>query len=249
MQIELKSIPIRDLIDGYLNDPDAGVVGYGGRLDIRPPYQREFRYDLKQQQAVIDTVMKGFPLNIMYWSVVGDDQYEMIDGQQRTLSICEFFNHEFNIEDPDRGVLYFGTLTDEEKQKFLNYGLTVYFCTGTDREKLDWFRVINIAGERLLDQELRNAVYVGPFVSDARRHFSKTDAPPTKSAATTWPEIPSNRLIWRPCSNGPHGKKERPESTNTWHDTSTTRMRTSCGPTTCKSSRGFVRPSRNTARR
>lgn len=61
MQIELKSIPIRDLIDGYLNDPDAGVVGYGGRLDIRPPYQREFRYDLKQQQAVIDTVMKGFP--------------------------------------------------------------------------------------------------------------------------------------------------------------------------------------------
>lgn len=180
MQIELKSIPIRDLIDGYLNDPDAGVVGYGGRLDIRPAYQREFRYDLKQQQAVINTVMKGFPLNIMYWSVVGDDQYEMIDGQQRTLSICEFFNHEFNIEDPDRGVLYFGTLSDKEKQRFLDYELTVYFCTGENEEKLDWFRVINIAGERLLDQELRNAVYVGPFVSDARRHFSKNGCPAYK---------------------------------------------------------------------
>lgn len=180
MQIELKSIPIRDLIAGYENDPDTGVVGYGGRLDIRPPYQREFRYDLKQQQAVINTIMKGFPLNIMYWSVVGDDQYEMIDGQQRTLSICEFFNHEFNIVDPDRGVLYFGTLSDKEKQRFLDYELTVYFCTGENKEKLDWFRVINIAGERLLDQKLRNAVYVGPFVIDARRYFSKTGCPAYK---------------------------------------------------------------------
>lgn len=177
MQIELKSIPIRELIDGYVNDPDTGVAGYGGRLDIRPPYQREFRYDLKQKQAVINTIMKGFPLNIMYWSVVDNDRYEMIDGQQRTLSICEFRYHEFNIADPDRGVLFFGTLTDEEKEKFLNYELTVYFCHGTDKEKLDWFRVINIAGERLLDQELLNAVYVGPFVSDARRYFSKNGCP------------------------------------------------------------------------
>lgn len=180
MQIELKSIPIRELIDGYVNDPDTGVAGYGGRLDIRPPYQREFRYDLKQKQAVINTIMKGFPLNIMYWSVVDNDRYEMIDGQQRTLSICEFRYHEFNIADPDRGVLFFGTLTDEEKEKFLNYELTVYFCHGTDKEKLDWFRVINIAGERLLDQELLNAVYVGPFVSDARRYFSKNGCPAYK---------------------------------------------------------------------
>ena len=180
MQIELKSIPIRELIDGYVNDPDTGVAGYGGRLDIRPPYQREFRYDLRQKQAVINTIMKGFPLNIMYWSVVDNDRYEMIDGQQRTLSICEFRYHEFNIVDSDRGVLFFGTLTDEEKEKFLNYELTVYFCHGTDKEKLDWFRVINIAGERLLDQELLNAVYVGPFVSDARRYFSKNGCPAYK---------------------------------------------------------------------
>lgn len=180
MQIELKSIKVRDLINGYINDPDKGVIGYGGRLDIRPPYQREFRYDEKQKQAVVNTIMKGFPLNIMYWSVVGEDSFEMIDGQQRTLSICEFYTHDFNITDPNRGTLYFSTLTEDEKESFLNYELTVYFCTGTDKEKLDWFRVINIAGERLLEQELRNAVYVGPFVSDARRHFSKNGCPAYK---------------------------------------------------------------------
>jgi hypothetical protein len=177
MKIELKSIKISELIDSYQNDPDKGVLGYGGRLDIRPPYQREFRYDEKQKRAVIDTIMKGFPLNIMYWSVVGDDKYEMIDGQQRTLSICEFYTHDFNIVDPTRGTLYFGTLTNDEQQSFLDYELTVYFCEGSDKEKLDWFRVINIAGEKLLDQELLNAVYVGPFVSDARRYFSKNGCP------------------------------------------------------------------------
>lgn len=180
MQIVLKSIPIRDLVTGYSNGPDAGVKGYGGNLDIRPPYQREFRYDEKQKQAVINTIMKGFPLNTMYWSVEKGDKYEMIDGQQRTLSICEFYSHDFNIYDPDRGVLFWSTLTDSEKEAFLNYELTVYFCTGTDKEKLDWFRVINIAGEKLLDQELRNAVYAGPFVTDARRHFSKNGCPAYK---------------------------------------------------------------------
>ncbi|MCM1022039.1 MAG: DUF262 domain-containing protein [Muribaculum sp.] len=182
MDIELKSVKIADLIDGYVNDPDAGVRGFGGKLDIRPPYQREFRYDLKQQQAVIETILKGFPLNIMYWSEDSDGNYEMIDGQQRTLSICEFFTHGFNIEDKDRGTLYFSTLTADEKKAFFDYELTVYFCNGTDKEKLDWFRVINIAGEKLLDQELLNAVYVGPFVTDARRHFSKDGCPAYKTA-------------------------------------------------------------------
>ena len=183
MKIEMQPICVSDLIDGYVNDPDKGVRGYGGKLDIRPPYQREFRYDLKQKQSVVNTILKGFPLNIMYWSVVGDGSYEMIDGQQRTLSICEFRHHEFNIVDEERGTLYFSSLTDEEKKRFLNYELTVYLCTGTDKERLDWFRVINIAGEKLLDQELLNAVYVGPFVMDARRHFSKDGCPAYKIAA------------------------------------------------------------------
>lgn len=180
MIIELKSIPIRDLINGYSNDPDSGVRAYGGKLDVRPPYQREFRYDEQQKRAVIETIMKGFPLNIMYWSEESDGTFEMIDGQQRTLSICEFYKHDFNIVDKERPVLYFNSLTEEEKEAFLNYELTVYFCSGTDKEKLDWFRVINIASEKLMDQELRNAVYVGPFVTDARRHFSKNGCPAYK---------------------------------------------------------------------
>ena len=89
MIIELKSIPIRDLINGYSNDPDSGVRAYGGTLDVRPPYQREFRYIEQQKRAVIETIMKGFPLNIMYWSEESAGSFEMIDGQQRTLSICE----------------------------------------------------------------------------------------------------------------------------------------------------------------
>ncbi len=175
MKIELKSIPIRDLISGYSNNPDSGVRAYGGKLDVRPPYQREFRYNEKQKRAVIETILKGFPLNIMYWSVCEDGTFEMIDGQQRTLSICEFYKHEFNLYDEYNKPLYFDRLYD--KKAFLDYELTVYFCSGTDKEKLDWFRVINIAGEKLLDQELRNAVYAGPFVADARRHFSKNGCP------------------------------------------------------------------------
>ena len=178
MVIEPKYIKIRDLLKGYVNDPEKGVYAYNGKLNIRPPYQREFRYDTKQQQAVIQTILKGFPLNIMYWSVCEDGSYEMIDGQQRTLSVCGYYwEHAFHITIDERDVLYYTNLTEEEKEKFLNYELMVYFCTGTDKEKLDWFRVINIAGERLLEQELRNAVYTGPFISDARRYFSKNQCP------------------------------------------------------------------------
>ncbi len=180
MDIDLKLIKIRDLVDGYVNDPDKGVIGYGGRLDIRPPYQREFRYDTKQQQAVIHTVLNRFPLNSMYWSVGEDGKYEMIDGQQRTLSICGFYTHDFHIEDEERHTFYFRTLTNEEQEKFLDYDLMVYFCKGTNKEKLDWFKVINIAGEKLLEQELLNAVYSGPFVTDARRYFSKRGCPAYK---------------------------------------------------------------------
>ena len=115
MKIDKQEITVGKIVEGYVNNDEQGVRGFGGLLDIRPPYQREFRYDLKQKQAVVNTILKGFPLNIMYWSVVGDDKYEMIDGQQRTLSICEYRYHDFNIVDPERGTLYFGSLTDEEK--------------------------------------------------------------------------------------------------------------------------------------
>lgn len=170
MEIKLQEITIRELAEGYQDNAENGVRGYGGRLDIRPPFQREFVYNNKQRDAVIDTVMKKFPLNVMYWAVRDDGTYEVIDGQQRTISICQYVNGDFSYS---RTGYAFYNLTEDEKKTFLDYRLMVYLCSGTDREKLDWFETINIAGAELTLQELRNAVFSGPWVSDAKRYFSK----------------------------------------------------------------------------
>lgn len=172
MKIELKEITVRDLTDNYEDNEESGVFGYDGKLDIRPPYQREFIYKDKQRDAVIDTVSKNFPLNVMYWSVQKDNKFEVIDGQQRTISISQFVNGDFAFKGR-----YFHNLQSDEQEKILNYKLMVYFCTGEPSEKLEWFKTINIAGEELTDQELRNAVYSGSWVSDAKRYFSKNGCP------------------------------------------------------------------------
>ena len=168
MKIELKEITVGELTNGYQDNNENGVVGFGGQLDIRPPYQREFIYKDKQRDAVINTIKKGFPLNVMYWAVRDDENYEVIDGQQRTISLSQYVNGDFAYDN-----LYFHNLQDDLKQQVLDYKLMVYLCSGTDSERLDWFRTINIAGEKLTDQELRNAVYSGTWVSYAKRYFSK----------------------------------------------------------------------------
>jgi len=172
MKIDLKEITVRELTNGYEDNAEAGVVGYGGKLDIRPPYQREFIYKDKQRDAVINTVTNNFPLNVMYWSARGDGNFEVIDGQQRTISLCQYVAGDFSING-----LAFHNLQKDKQEQILNYRLMIYFCSGTDSERLDWFRTINIAGEQLSDQELRNAVYSGSWVSDAKRYFSKTSRP------------------------------------------------------------------------
>jgi hypothetical protein len=169
MKIELREITVRELAAGYLDKQEDGVVGFDGELDIRPPYQREFIYQDKQRDAVIETLTKSFPLNVMYWAVRDEGGFEVIDGQQRTISICQYIDGDFAFKNR-----YFHNLQKDEKEQILSYELSVYQCTGTDSEKLDWFRTINIAGAKLTDQELRNAVYSGPWVSDAKRYFSKT---------------------------------------------------------------------------
>jgi len=172
MKISLKEVTVRELADGYKDNQEDGVVGYGGRLDIRPPFQREFIYKDKQRDAVIDTITKDFPLNVMYWAVREDGNFEIIDGQQRTISICQYVTGDFSFKGR-----YFHNLKDDEQRQILDYKLMVYLCSGTDSEKLEWFKTINIAGEQLTDQELRNAVYAGPWVTDAKRYFSKTGCP------------------------------------------------------------------------
>lgn len=172
MKIELKEITVEKLTDGFADNAEQGVVAYGGKLDIRPPYQREFIYKDKQRDAVIDSVRKDFPLNVMYWAVREDGNYEVIDGQQRTLSVCQYVNGDYSING-----LAFHNLRDDQQEQIRNYKLMIYFCSGTDSEKLDWFRIINIAGEQHTEQELRNAVYAGPWTADAKRYFSKTGCP------------------------------------------------------------------------
>ena len=172
MKIELKEITVRELAEGYADNDELGVRAFGGKLDVRPPYQREFVYKDDQRDAVINTVTKDFPLNVMYWSVRGDSDYEIIDGQQRTISVCQFVEGDFAYQGR-----YFHNLQKNEQEQVLDYKLMVYLCSGTDSEKLQWFKTINIAGEKLTDQELRNAVYAGSWVSDAKRYFSKNGCP------------------------------------------------------------------------
>lgn len=172
MKIKLHEIPVRDVVDGYHDSAENGVVGYGGKLNIRPAFQREFIYKERQRDEVIHTIQKGFPLNVMYWVDSGNGSYELLDGQQRTISICQYVCGDFSINH-----MRFDNLTATEREQILDYPLMIYICEGTDKEKLDWFKIINIAGEQLTAQELRNAIYTGEWLSEAKRHFSRTGCP------------------------------------------------------------------------
>lgn len=172
MDVTQRIVTIRELTEGYFNDEEEGVVAYDERLDVRPPYQREFVYKDEQRDEVIRSVLAQFPLSVFYWAVAPGGKFEMLDGQQRTMSICEYVDGGFSVDG-----LYFGNLPKDRKERILDYELIVYVCDGKESEKLKWFNVINIAGEKLTPQELRNAVYAGSWVSDARRYFSKTAGP------------------------------------------------------------------------
>ena len=130
MNIDLKEITVRELSNGYQDNEENGVVGFGGKLDIRPPFQREFVYGDKERKAVIDTLQKDFPLNVMYWAVRDDGNFEIIDGQQRTISICQYIEGDFSLNG-----LAFHNLPKDKREQILNYKLMVYFCSGTDSEK------------------------------------------------------------------------------------------------------------------
>ena len=172
MDITETKVKIRDLIVEYADNGDEGVTAYDGKLDVRPPYQREFVYNEKQERAVINSIMKGFPLNTLYWNKTGEDTYEVLDGQQRTLSICHYVNGQFDLN-----FQYFHNLEEDQKNQILDYELTVYVCEGDDSEKLKWFEVINTVGSPLNAQELRNAVYQGEWLTECKRRFSKTGGP------------------------------------------------------------------------
>ena len=162
-------VTIGQVANGYIDNNEEGVVGFNGQLNIRPKYQREFVYSDAKRDKVLDTIMKGLPLNIMYWAKNEDNTFEVLDGQQRTISFCQYVKGDYSINDNK----YFHNLTAEERNKILNYELMVYVVEGSDKERLDWFRTINIASEPLTDQELLNINYTGSWLNDAKKKFSK----------------------------------------------------------------------------
>ena len=181
MKVTPIQVSVRELTRDYQVDTSTNqVTGYGGALDIRPKYQRNFVYKPHQQEAVIDTVIHEMPLSIMYWAVTATDPdtgepsaFEILDGQQRTLSLCAYLNGDFSYtEAGSKNPKGWKNLSAEQQQAILDYEITVYLCQGDDDEKLAWFQRINIAGEQLTDQELRNAVYAGPWLEDAKETFS-----------------------------------------------------------------------------
>ena len=181
MKISTPVITIRDLVNGYCDNGQGGVVGLGGKLNIRPAYQRAFVYEPAERDRVMKSVYNGLPLNSMYWAQNPDGTFEVIDGQQRIISICQYLTNDDGTENHnpipinfnDRFTQRFEDLSDDKRNEILDYRLQVYVCTGTDDEKLDWFHTINIAGKQMSDQELLNANYTGPWLSSAKQFFSK----------------------------------------------------------------------------
>ena len=173
MEIHLEEHTVREVCNSFVDNDEQGVYGFGGKLNIRPKYQREFVYNDDQQKAVIHTVMHGFPLNVMYWVKNGDDSYELLDGQQRTMSLCKYVTNKFSVKIGENPYC-FDNLTKSEQERILDYKLLIYICEGDDKERLEWFKTINIAGLKLTDQELRNACYTGEWLTSAKERFSKS---------------------------------------------------------------------------
>lgn len=180
MTITEKKVPVREIVQGYFEDTATSrVTAWGGRLDVRPEYQREYVYGVGQRDAVINTVLQGFPLNIMYFVRRPDDTYEVLDGQQRIISLCQYAQNQFSVSIPSKTLpgkfdsVNYPNLFAEQARAFDEYELQIYICEGTEQEKIDWFQVINIAGMPLEKQEILNAVLHSAWLTDAKSAFSR----------------------------------------------------------------------------
>ncbi len=173
MKFEIKQITIRDITEGYIDNKEKGVKGYNRQLNIRPSYQREFIYKDKDRDEVVISILLGSSLGEFNWAKNENNTYEIIDGQQRTISLCKYVNGEFSIKH-NGTIKYFFNLTNEEQEKFLDHKLNTQIMQGTLREKLEHFKRVNKQGQPLTNQELLNANYTGRWLSSAKYMFSKT---------------------------------------------------------------------------
>ncbi len=182
MEHELKIIKetatVREIVEGYHEDEHGNVVGYGGMLNIRPPYQREYLYEGNEifRKNLLESIYHNRPIGLIYFARAnaGDYDYELLDGQQRINTICKFIAENQWEFEMDGHPLRWTGLQDNERGRFLNYELDVHVCeSDNDRELMKWFEVINTGAQQLSQQELRNAVYAGSWVTDAKKFFTK----------------------------------------------------------------------------
>ena len=178
MKTELRTdITIREICDGFVYNEfeGKGLFGMSGKLTIQPEYQRNYIYaEQNREVGVIDSVIKGYPLGIIYFVKVDNNKFEVLDGQQRITSIGRFLTDKFAIKDHNGMEQYFSGLPQDVQERILNTTLLIYECSGTETEIKEWFKTINIAGVPLNTQELLNAVYSGPFVTAAKEEFSNS---------------------------------------------------------------------------
>jgi hypothetical protein len=177
MNTALKQYTIREISDGFVyNELEGkGLFGLSGRLTIQPEYQRNYIYaDGKRDVAVIDSLLKGYPLGLIYFNKVNDSELEVLDGQQRITSVGRFVTGKFAIKDENGMEQYFSGLAADLQEQIIGAELLVYECEGTESEIRQWYQTINIAGIPLNDQELLNAVYSGTFVTLGREEFSNS---------------------------------------------------------------------------
>ena len=173
------NITVKDICEGFVyNELEGkGLFGLSGKLTIQPEYQRNYIYASdggKREMAVIESILKGYPIGLIYFNKVSEDNLEVLDGQQRITSLGRFITDKFAIKDENGMEQYFSGMAKDKQAKILETKLLIYECEGTESEIKEWFKTINIAGVPLNDQELFNAVYSGPFVTLAKAEFSNS---------------------------------------------------------------------------
>ena len=170
-------ITVEDICNGFVYNEfeGKGLFGLSGKLTIQPEYQRNYIYaDGKKDVAVIDSILKGYPLGLIYFTKIADDKFEVLDGQQRITSFGRFITGKFAIKDSNGMERYFSGLAENQREQILKTKLTIYECEGSEQEIKEWFKTINIAGVPLNEQELSNAIHSGPFVTKAKEEFSNS---------------------------------------------------------------------------
>ncbi len=170
-------ITVKEICEGFVyNELEGkGLFGLAGKLTIQPEYQRNYIYaDGKKDVAVIDSLLKSYPLGLIYFVKISDDEFEILDGQQRITSFGRYVTNKFAFKDENGLEQYFDGIASDKKDKILETKLTIYECEGEESEIKNWFRTINIAGVPLNEQELNNAIFSGPFVTFAKAEFSNS---------------------------------------------------------------------------